>query len=327
MSNYLLHGGILALAWFLIVNIVMSVAVAAWAARTTSDRSSAGSAALWFAARVGPAAAALLFVAGVFVPSYWKYEPREVVEGFDVTLTALALGAACLFVAAGARGLRAWRSAARRTRLWMRTARPLVFAGTRIPAFEIDADTPIMALVGVLRPRLLVTRGLVAALTDEELVASVAHEIGHSRARDNLKRLLMRAAPDMLTSTSAARAIERRWVSASEQSADRMAASESPAARCALASALVKVARLIPVTPKVRGGDGWEPISTLVDGGEVVSRVERLLAEPPSLAPRRTPAIAWIGVLTVVAAVCPVNYTPLLQLVHAATEALVHSLP
>lgn len=326
MTNYLLHGGTLTLAWFLIVNIVMSAAVVVWAARTTSGRNSAGSASLWFAARVAPAAASLLFVAGVFVPSYWKYEPRDFEEGFDVTLAALALGAACLLVAAGGRGLRAWRSAARRTRLWMRTARPLVLAGCPIPAFEIDADTPIMALVGVLRPRLLVTRGLVAALTEEELAASVAHEIGHSRARDNLKRLLMLASPDILTSTTAARAIERRWLSASEQSADRMAASESPAARCALASALVKVARLMPVTPKPGRGNGWEPISTLVDGGEIVSRVERLLADAAPPARRRTPAIAWTGVM-LIAIACAMNYTTLLQLVHAATEALVHSLP
>ncbi len=183
-----------------------------------------------------------------------------------------------------------------------------------------------MALVGVLRPRLLVTHGLVAALTEEELAASVAHEIGHSRAHDNLKRLLMLASPDILGSTSASRAIERRWLSASEQSADRMAASESPAARCALASALVKVARLLPVTPKAGRGDGWEPISTLVDGGEIVSRVERLLADSAPPARRRAPVIAWTGVM-LIAVACATNYTPLLQLVHAATEALVHSLP
>ena len=320
MSNYLLHGATLTLAWFLIVNIVMSAAVVAWAARATRGRDNAGSAALWFAARVGPAAAALLFVAGVFVPSYWKYEPRDFVEGFDVTLTALALGAAGLVVAAGARGLRAWRSAARRTRVWMQTARPLVLAGTRIPAFEIDADAPIMALVGVLRTRLLVTRGLVAALTDEELAASVAHEIGHSRAWDNLKRLLMCTAPDVLTSTAAARAIERRWASASEHSADRMAASDGAFARCALASALVKVARLTPTRTPIA-----EPISTLIDGGEIASRVEHLLGDAaPSV--RRRSRLGWTG-LVVAAAATAMAYAPALRLVHAITEVLVQSLP
>jgi Zn-dependent protease with chaperone function len=320
MSDYLRHGGMLALAWFLLVNLVMSAAVAACGRWMTRRGNGAGSATFWFVARVWPAAAALLFVVALFVPSYWKYEPRELVEGFDVTTTALALGAAVLFIAAAARGVGAWRNAARRTRLWMRTARPLVVAGARMPVFEIDADWPIMALVGVLRPRLLVTRGLVGVLTDEELAASVAHEIGHSRARDNLKRLLMRAAPDVLTSTTAARAIERRWASASEHSADRTAASENALARCALASALVKVARLTPTVTPIT-----EPISTLIDGGQIVSRVERLLADaaPPV---RRRSMLAWTGLL-LAAVVAAVSYVPLLRLVHSATEVLVHSLP
>src|ERR1019366_10566357 len=120
----------------------------------------------------------------------------------------------------------------------------------------------LMALVGVLRPRLFVARRLLDALTAEELAASVAHEAGHRRAWDNLKRLAMRAAPDLLAITGIARGIERRWASASDHAADRRAAGDGPT-RCALASALVKVARLTPpMTPLA------EPISTLVDGGE-----------------------------------------------------------
>ncbi len=91
MSDYLRHGGMLALAWFLLVNLVMSAAVAACGRWMTSRGNGAGSATFWFVARVWPAAAALLFVVALFVPSYWKYEPRELVEGFAVTTTALAL--------------------------------------------------------------------------------------------------------------------------------------------------------------------------------------------------------------------------------------------
>ena len=80
----------------------------------------------------------------------------------------------------------------------MRAGRPLALADTSMPAYAIDTDAPVMALVGVLRPRLLITRPVLEALTDEELRASVAHELGHWRAWDNLKRLAMRAAPDLL---------------------------------------------------------------------------------------------------------------------------------
>jgi len=321
MSDLLLHGGTLALAWYLIVNAILSIAVAAWFTRVTSNRRGASASGFWFAARVGPAAVALLFVAGAFVPSYWRYEPRESVEGFDITLTVLAFAAAGLFAAAFVRGVDAWIGAVRRTRLWMRTARPLALAGTHIPAFAIDADAPIIALVGVLRPKLLVTRGLVEALTDEELAASVAHEIGHSRAKDNLKRLIMRATPDLLASTSSARAIERQWASAAEHSADRIAAAGNPEARCALASALVKVARLMPTITPIA-----QPISTLVDGGEIASRVERLLADSAPASRQRTPAMTWTAAL-LLAVAGAASYTSLLQLVHATTEILVHSLP
>ena len=321
MSDLLLHGGTLTLAWYLIVNAILSIAVVAAIKRSARSSQDANASGLWFAARVGPAAVALLFVVGVFVPSYWKYEPRESVEGFDITLTVLALAATGLFGAALVRGVGAWIGAVRRTRLWMSTARPLALAGTHIPAFEIDAEAPIIALVGVLRPRLLVTRGLVAALTDEELAASVAHEIGHSRAKDNLKRLIMRATPDLLASTPSARAIERRWASAAEHSADLIAAAGNPDARCALASALVKVARLMPTVTPIT-----QPISTLVDGGEIASRVEQLLADSAPITRHGSLRVVWAASLLVVV-VCGVSYTPLLQLVHATTEILVHSHP
>ena len=320
MIELFVHGGTLALAWFLLVNLATSAVVAAGAGWIIRRRTGADSAAFWFAARILPAASALLFVGIVFVPSYWKYEPRDFVEGFDITLTALALCAAALLITATVRGVSAWHGAVRRTRVWMQSARPLAIAGTSILVSEIDVDTPLMALVGVLRPRLLVTRGLVAALTDEELAASIAHEVGHSRARDNLARLLMRAAPDLLRATPAARAIERRWASAAEHRADRMAADDGPVARCALASALVKVARLTPpMTPLA------EPISTLIDGGEIASRVECLLAEATPSARRRS-ALGWTAVAAG-AATTAVGYAPALRFVHTVTELLVHSLP
>jgi Zn-dependent protease with chaperone function len=317
---YLAHGATLALAWFLLVNVAASVPVAHWARRASGERR-IHSAAFWFGLRLLPAVAAVAFVAAVFLPSYWKYEPPESAEGFDVTLTALAIGALALWSAACARGLSAWWSAARRTRLWLRNAHPISLAATPIPAFEIDVEAPMLALTGVLRPRLFVTRGLVEALAADELDASVAHELGHSRAADNLKRLAMRAAPDLLAVTRAARAIEGRWASASEHSADRLAGDASPMKRCALASALVKVARLTP--PAVPPA---EPISTLVGGGEIASRVQRLLDDRAAITTVRDARRLRVG-LAIACAMLVVTYAPLLRVVHRATEALVHVLP
>jgi hypothetical protein len=312
--RYLLQGLTLALAWFATVNAVASVIVVAASRR----RWRAESPAFWLALRMCPAAASTMFVVAVFVPAYWRYEPVETVERLDVTLVGAAALAITLVMSASVRGVRAWRQTSQRVRSWMRTARPIALGGTSFPAFVVDGHTPVMALAGVLRPRLFVTRALVNALTRDELAASVAHEIGHFRAFDNLKRLAMCAAPDFLTFTEAARTLERRWASTAEHVADRMCDNATAAARYALASALVKVARLTP-----GAGTVAEPISTLIGCGEIASRVRRLLDDRATAAPPRVPWWPPIATLLVVAT----TYGPLLRAVHHVTELLVHALP
>ena len=317
MSEFTLHGATLAFAWYFGVNAAASLAIASIARRGAFRRTASPSIA--FGARMLPAAAAGAFVAALFVPSYWRFEPRDGVEGFDVTLSMLAIGGAAIVAAGLVRGADAWRRARRRMDVWMRSARPIALASAGIPAFEIDVDAPMLALAGVVRPRLLVTRGLRAALTPEELDASVAHELGHRRAFDNLKRLAMRAAPDLLALLPSAGAIERRWASAAEHSAD-LHAGHGAARRCALASALVKVARLAPpATPAA------EPISTLVGGGDIASRVQRLLGEPSSRPRVRRHKLAAVAVAA--AASVAFAYVPLLAGVHELTELLVRVLP
>lgn len=322
---FLLHGTTLALVCFLVVNAVATLLVFAVAARLTQqDR--VRTPRFWLGLRLLPAAASLGLVAAVFLPSYWTYEPRDYSEGFDLTLAAAALVAFVVVVSAIARGAAAWVRAAHRAQTWQQMAHPLVLVGTSMPAFEIDADAPIVALVGVVRPRLFMTRSVVGALTDEELAASVAHELGHWRALDNLKRLAMRAAPDFLALTSVARDLERRWASASEHLADRGACDrvdvvDRGRARCALASAIVKVARMTPPMAPTA-----EPISTLVDGGDIASRVRSLLDDGTPAAAKPRSRRFWIGVGLAVAALA-FGYAPLLRVVHLATEILVHALP
>jgi Zn-dependent protease with chaperone function len=319
--RYLLHGATLALAWFLIFNLAATLVVAVLAPRLTA-RATPASPGFWLALRLAPAALSSLFVIAVFLPSYWRYEPREFVEGFDLTLTTLGVLAFAIVVAGAVRGVSASRRAARRTEQWLRAARPLTVPGSAIPAFAIDTLPPVMALVGVFRPRLLITQPVLDALTDEELRAASAHEAGHWRAWDNLKRLAMRAAPDLLSATAAARALERRWVMAAERVADR-AAGESGSERCALASALVKVARLTPPTASIA-----EPISGLLDGGDITARVQRLLDDaPPAETRRRAGWFAATLAVIIPAAALALGYAPLLRVVHAITELLVSTLP
>ncbi len=315
--SYLLHGATLAGAWFLVLNVLLSAAVA------VSARHVRPSASLLLAARLFPGAASMAFVAGVFIPSHWQLEPPNSTERFDVTLTVLAAAALVLIVSASARGAAAWWRATRRARAWARTAEPLALAGVGVPAFSVDAAEPVMALAGVLRSRLLVTRGLIEALTPEELAASVAHEIGHHRAWDNLKRLAILGAPDLLTWTPAARALERNWAAASEYNADAAASiGGDPSARFALASALVKVARLMPAAAPVA-----EPISPLVGSAEIASRVDSLLGDPARPARSSDVAVGWWSLAASAAVSAAIIYGPLIARIHAITEIAVNRLP
>src|SRR6185436_9759296 len=155
-------------------------------------------------------------------------------------------------------------------------------------------------------------------LTAEELAASLGHEIGHRSALDNLKRFVMRAAPDLLSRSAAARDLERRWASAAEYRADRHACEIEPVGnrarvRCALASAIVKVARM---APPMRANT--EPISTLVDDSDIALRVRTLVDDAgPSAAAR--PVRPWIAV-ALAAAVVTVGYAPLLRGMHVLSE-------
>ena len=323
---FALRGLTLGLAWFAIVNAVATV-VAAWTLRHAARQPRVQPAAWWLAARLFPATASTVLVLAVFVPSYWMFEPRNYDEGFQGVITVAALAGIAIVAAAAFRAGAAWTRAANRARAWMHIAQPIALPGATMPAFAVDSDAPVMALVGILRPRLFVSRPVLSLLNREELAAAVAHEVGHRRAFDNLKRLAVCATPDWLAGTRTARQIENQWAAAAEHEADRIgpaaAKGDAHSARCALASAIVKVARLMPVAPAI-----VEPISTLVDGSDIQSRVCALLDGAAPVEPRRrwrSPVAAIAAIVALVAAFA--LYSPLLHSAHEATELLVHLLP
>lgn len=321
--EYLVYGATLTAAWFVVVNATMCALATLLSIAIAKRSSSRHTPALWLALRLAPAWSAIIFAVAFFVPSYWKFEPREAVEGSDLSLAIFAAVGSIVIAAALVRGFAAWIGARRRVGEWMRHARPIAVAANPMPAFVVEADQPMIALVGVFRPRLLLTRGLLDNLTPAELEAAVAHEIEHRRSFDNLKRLLMRAAPDFLAYVGGARLMEQRWAAAAEHAADRIGGADPVDARCALASALVKVARLTPAAiPQA------EPISTLIAGGDIAARVQRLLSDDPlnaaATSTRRALTIVTAAVSAVTVALA---YGPLLRFVHEITEVLVRSLP
>src|SRR5262249_11461292 len=113
-----------------------------------------------------------------------------------------------------------------------------------------------------------------------------------------------------------------RWVSAAEHAADRMGNAATPALRYALASALVKVARLMPPEPTM-----GEPISTLIGGGEIASRVRILLDDRVAPPVPRYRRLSWPGAAAVGRPPLLVAYQPLLHSSHERPEAVVPAAP
>ena len=140
----------------------------------------------------------------------------------------------------------------------------------------VDASAPLLALAGVTRPRVVISRGLMEALTPEQLAAAIGHEEAHRQSRDNLKRLALLLAPDILPGVRGFGALEREWARVSEWAADEGAAAGDAHRRLALADALVRTVRL-GCMPRPADTLATTLVEDLVD---LEARVARLLEEP-----------------------------------------------
>ena len=276
---YELLGISLVLAALLTINAFASLAAAAgWRllkgpARKFSAQTRAN---VLFAMRVSPAVLALTSVTAFLIPSFLTYEPYSTTEVVSKKLGALALLSAVGVAFAFWRGVRSWWATRTLLREWLAIAEPVQLALIDIPTFRIPHSFPITAVVGAVTPRLFIAESVLLTLSQEELSAAIAHECGHLAARDNLKRSLLRACRDALMIVPCGRSLDRAWAETAECAADEHAAQKSPAIALDLASALVKIAKMIPV-----GAHAAIPVAAFLVGNEeprgVKARVGRLL--------------------------------------------------
>ena len=322
MLSYLLRLFCLCLAAFFLVHtaagllVTLTARLAVRAARGMPPRRAAR---FLFTLRLLPAALALFFVLGVCVPSYLWLETE--VSGEEVgaaCLAAAALAAAqCAF--ALTRGLRAAARTRRHARAWQQAARTSILPGAASPVWILDARPPVLALAGVFRSRLVISRPVLHALSPEQLAAALRHEEAHRRSHDNLKRLLLLLAPSLLPGVHGFAALERAWARFTEWAADDAAVAGNPASSLSLATALVRVARL-------GGAVSPSPIAAafLGDTSELSERVDRLLCPITAApAPRRNP-LAIAGALALSLAAACLLHPASLASAHRLLEDLIH---
>ncbi len=239
-----------------------------WAATTRAG--------LVCALRIVPVIVGIAFVTLLLVPAYITHEPRTDHEDVSVKLALVSLFSAIGIGLALIRGFVTWRATSKLAADWLANATPIEVPGINVPAYRIDHKFPVIAVVGMLRPKLFVATQIFDALTTEELAAAIQHEAGHIAAHDNLKRSLMRGCRDSLLLIPCGRPLDDAWKEASEAAADEHAARGGALVALDLASALVKISRLIP-----RGVRPAMPAAALLvgyeDEGSVTERVARLL--------------------------------------------------
>jgi hypothetical protein len=318
MSRVALSSVLLSLAWFAAVNLVASHVARVLAPLLLRTRLAARPDVL-FALRLMPAAVAALFVAAMFLPAHWRFEPADVRESFGVVLWAFAVAGGALVVRSALRlvraGLAGWRLRACSALPPMPTGDPGV---ERV--YEVDGLAGV-SLAGVWRPRILVGRAVRAALTPPELDVAIAHERAHHRANDNLKRLAIYCAPDYFGRSRGARRVEAQWRATVEWTADARAVAGERSRALALASALVKVARLAGGRIAPSASPVW---STLHEAALLDARVRRLIAPDVPAAQRLTPAAFRLALVTLAALLAGAAAA---ADIHDITERLVRLLP
>ena len=284
-----------------------------------------------FMLRVAAPVLATIAVALFVIPSYLSYEPRVTPETVSKKLAALAVLSATSFAFALWRTIRSWNATVALRRQWLMNSHPIELPGIKIPAFRIAHNFPIIAIVGTLRPQLFIADNVLTALSGDELAAAISHECGHLTARDNLKRTLLQICRDTLFVVPLGRVVDRVWVETAESAADEFVARQSPAMALNLASALVRIAKMVPV-----GARANVPLGSYLVGAEesqgVKSRIKRLIeisssksmAGESSWLIRTLPAVTFL-ILIFISAIAASNAKVLLG-VHALLERAVNLL-
>ncbi len=282
-----------------------------------------------FVMRIGPPVISIIWIVAFIIPSWLLFEPYSTDESVSLKLAIIATVSAIGVGCAIWRVIRSWRATRELLTTWMANSIPIELENVYVPTFLLQHPFPIIAVVGTLRPRLFIAEQVLHSLSEEELAASIAHEYGHMAAHDNLKRSLLRASRAGLLMFPCGRSLDRAWGEASEAAADEHAAQESSAVALNLASALVRIARMIPMNDRQ-----VMPSSAFLVGGEetrgVKARVRRLVelaSFDPSMLTSSAPIfrfVPWLFLTVVVVVGVTIESRPqVLARVHSFIEHVV----
>jgi len=202
-----------------------------------------------------------------------QHQPALVL-GHPVGAT-LAAGSVLLWLLVAAIGQRTLRRARRKLGMLRR----LADSRAGVPYQVVDDPRPLAWCIGLLQPRVFLSRGLEAQLTDSELQLVLAHEFAHARRRDNLRQLLLRWA-SLAWQQQPRQRLLADFAGSTEQACDAAAAATAAGGR----EALMGLLQRLPAA--ARAADARLSFESL-------ARPERLRALQVAAASHRPLTAAW----------------------------------
>ena len=267
---------------------------------------------LLYAIQLIPTVFALAFTAGCLVPQYVSNETNFSAEGVGWICILLA----CLVSVNWWVRVFYGMAMVVRTSLFGRTCLRgdgVIDRGhTQIPVIAIPGATPRVALVGLFRPFILISKSLTEAggLDPLALDLVLEHERSHAAHRDNWKLLSLHTIPRLRLSVSKGKTWMQLWQNTAERAADEDAVQGSTSRALRLAETLVALARLRSTASSPLACTQFICAAT-----ELESRIDMLTQSgnhEPSVRGRMPAVEVGLGVLLLAAAIALLSLAPLL---------------
>jgi hypothetical protein len=267
-------------------------------------------------------ALALALTLVFLVPRYVEAETNLDAERVGWLSAAAAALVLCRYIRALQHGIEMWARA-----IWMLrfcdTAEPVEGPySTNFPLMSVAQPCPPLAVVGLVRPRILIAKSMLdrSKLSAEALGIALDHEQAHLRHRDNWKLFALACLPSLGLHTKMRPACLQLWRRHNDWAADDDAVRGDYPRALTLAESLVACSKSIPAKEP---GYLFTGLATHED--ELKARIERLIglnASPQPKASNRFPVLlALAGVLLAVACSLLAAAAPWL---HETAESILH---
>ena len=267
-------------ASFFVLHLALAVATrlsAGTAIRMAARMKPSSAARFLFFLRVSPMLLTGFALLAFCIPSYLWLEPEATGEKVGLICFLMAALGGVIWVLSITRVVSAVCGTVQYLHQCERRGQKIQMPGESTPALLLADKAPVLAVAGVVHPRLVISEAVFHGLSAEQREAALRHEHAHRTSRDNIKRFLILLSPDVLPCLRAFTGLERSWAKFTEWAADDQATDGDCHRALSLASALVCVAKM-GSKPKL----SYLFSSLLDDDRELTERVDRLLRPQPT---------------------------------------------